>query len=281
MKNIDLHVHSCYSDGTLTPTELVHLAQKSALSTFALTDHDTIAGIHEALEAAEQTDIHVIPGTELSAYYVDREIHILGLNLNPYHPALVDSLRDVEAIRDDRNQKMAHNLHDAGLSITYEKLINEYPQSVITRAHFARFLVDHGDVSSMNAAFSTYLSSDSPYYVMRSYLTPEHAIKMIRDAGGVAILAHPMLYNLKRPQIIQLVEELKQYGLQGIEAIYSCNRGDDEKFLKELAANQNLIISGGSDFHGDNKPYIHLGTGKGTLRVPYEIYEQIKNESGN
>ncbi len=280
MKFIDLHVHSNYSDGTLSPTELVSLAIERGLLAFALTDHDTVDGVDEAILAAKAaslkgSDVTVIPGTELSASYQGGDIHILGLCINHHSPALLQVLKEAAEEREDRNHKMCRNLQEAGIPITVEKMKEDCKDAILTRAHFAKFMLKEGYVSSMKEAFTKYLDSSTPYYVTREYLSPKKAIELILQAGGVPVLAHPLLYKLPSLQLETLIQELKFYGLLGIEAIYSNNINNDEAYVRSLARKYDLIITGGSDYHGLVKPDIDLGTGRGNLRIPESILRDL------
>ncbi|MDF2951694.1 MAG: hypothetical protein K0S18_1277 [Anaerocolumna sp.] len=285
MRYIDLHVHSTASDGSYTPAEVVALAIKQDLAAFALTDHDTVDGILEAQEAVlamENTHkkIEVIPGTELSVDYKSRDIHILGLFIDPGNLLFRQALETARVKRDERNIKMADNLNKAGIDITVEKMRETDGKSVLTRAHFAKFMVAHGYVKSTKDAFTRFLNSDSPYYVPREYLSPEEAIELIHSAGGLAILAHPLLYKYNLLQVEELVKYLSERNIDGLEAIYSSNTGFDEGRMRHLANKYNLLITGGSDFHGALKPDLKIGVGKGNLKIPYTIVESLKQELG-
>lgn len=281
MKYIDLHVHSNVSDGTLTPEEVVNLAVKSQLAAIALTDHDTFSGVRQAQAAAAAQrengyPFEVIPGTEISVMYKKRDIHILGLFINPENTELAQALANARKKRDERNEKMAANLRKAGIDITIEKLQEEEEEAVITRAHFAKFMVKYGYCKTMADAFEKYLNSDTPYYVPREYLSPEKAIQLIHGAGGLAVLAHPLLYKFTLAEVEEMAEYLTDLGLDGIEAIYSSNTGFDEGRMLHLANKYNLAVSGGSDFHGANKPGLNVGNGRGNLKVPYSVLENLK-----
>ena len=284
-RTIDLHTHSSVSDGTLTPSELVNYAYKHKLSAIALTDHDTVKGIPEAEKAAvslheKGADFRLVPGVELSLGFRKKDIHILGLFIDPYSTELNKALTEAEQERSMRNQKMADNLANAGIDITYEKLMDYCRTAVVTRAHFGKYMVAHGIVKNMKEAFTRYLSEDGPYYVSRNYLSPEEGIDLIRHSGGVAVLAHPLLYHLPDEELDALVARLSRHGLCGIEAMYSNNLGQDEKKVRALAEKYQLKISGGSDFHGQNKPLIEIGTGKKNLSIPYSILEDLESTLG-
>lgn len=281
MKFIDLHVHSNCSDGSCTPEELVELAIQNDLVAFALTDHDTVEGVERAMKAAEERHIQVIPGVELSCEYEispsrKKEIHILGYNLDYNQPELCETLDAVAKERDDRNRKMCENLNRDGYPIDYESLMERFKNTIVTRAHFARFLLEKGAIPSIDSAFKKILAQDGPYFVMRKYLTPEKGIELIKKAGGIPVLAHPLLYKMSVTELHNLLTELKGYGLQGIEAMYSRNRGNDEAFVRKLASEYDLFITGGTDFHGANKPDLEIGRGEGNLRVPVMLLENLK-----
>ncbi len=281
MKYIDLHVHSNASDGTLTPTEVVSLAASLSLSAIALTDHDTVAGVAEAQAAAlvmsDASDpLRIIPGAEISAAYNGRDIHILGLFLDTKNNALIKTLNEAVAKREERNEKMAANLRGAGIDITVDKLKAAEGEAVLTRAHFAKYMTEHGFTKSNKDAFDRFLNDSSPYYVPRDYLSPEATIDLIHEAGGLAVLAHPLLYKYNLEQLDVLIALLAGFGLDGIEAIYSLNTGFDEGIIRRYANRYNLAITGGSDFHGMNKPDISLGSGKGNLQIPESLLDSLE-----
>lgn len=281
MKYIDLHVHSNVSDGTLTPVELVYEAYNCRLSAFALTDHDTVAGVRSAKETAKKMKaqdkhIQVISGVELSLAYMGRDIHMLGLFVDEEDPNFKAKLSAIKQERDQRNQKMVDNLANSGIDISMEALLAVDANAVITRAHFAKHLVQTGAVKDNQEAFSKYLSEDSPYYVPREYLSPKQGIDLIKSAGGIPILAHPLLYHFTHAQLDTLIRSLKEDGLMGLEVIYSMNTGFDEGYLKKFIHEYDLLTTGGSDFHGANKPLIQMGTGKGNLKIPIELLEKLE-----
>lgn len=279
---IDLHVHSNASDGTLTPGEVVLEAQNKSLRAFALTDHDTIDGIAEAKEAArilkekEGYDLEVISGVEISAALGKSDIHILGLLIDENCPVLKESLIKIKNDRNKRNEKMVENLANAGLPISMDALRKKFPGAALTRAHFANFLYQTGVVKELKEAFTKYLREDGPYYVKREYIAPETAIRLIKEAGGIPVLAHPLLYHLSENQLNELISSLKEAGLMGLEAVHSTNINNDESYLRGLASKYGLITTGGSDFHGEVKPAIQMGIGKGNLSIPYSVLEQLK-----
>ncbi len=280
MKYIDLHVHSSFSDGTNTPYELVQLALSARLSAFALTDHDTTAGIAEArsaLSASGASDkLRIIPGVEISAAYKERDIHVLGLFIDPDNAALSTALQVARDNRIKRNHTMLQLLSDAGYPMTEKELLQDSDEACIGRMHFANALVARGYAKNTQDAFQRFIGLDCPYYVPRNYISPQDAISLIRDAGGLAILAHPLLYHLDRPELEQLISQLVDCGLSGLEAIYTANSTEDEQYVRTLASRNGLLISGGSDYHGSNKPHISIGTGRGNLRIPETILAALE-----
>lgn len=281
MKYIDLHVHTTASDGTFTPEEVVEEAYKQNLTALAITDHDTIQGVKCAVDYGKKMaqtgkPIEVVSGVELSVEYKKRDIHMLGLMIDYENTSFIKALDDAQAERSQRNDKMVENLADAGIDITMDELKKLSGDAVITRAHFGKLLLQKKYVKTLSEAFDKYLGEDGPYYVPRKYITPEDGIDLIRSAGGIPILAHPLLYKLPDEELDTLVHRLKNHGLMGIETIYSGNTGFDEGIVRRYANKYDLLITGGSDFHGANKPLIKLGVGRGNLKVPYSILEDLK-----
>lgn len=290
---VDLHVHSTCSDGTFTPEELVDYAIQKGLTAFALTDHDTVNGLDRAIRYAEElrqaqaaspSDApvpqvpEIIPGIELSTEYQGKDIHMVGLFIDYRQPEFAHYLEDFIRSRENRNEKMCALLREHDIDITYEALLAEFPGAVITRAHFARYLLSHGYIQSMKEAFDRYVGDHCPCFVPREKVTPAQAVELILRAGGVPVLAHPILYHMSDDRLDTLVAELKKIGLVGIEAIYSTYNTAEERQIRGLASKYDLKISGGSDFHGANKPKIDLGTGWGKLYVPDEVLENLRPE---
>lgn len=275
---VDLHVHSNKSDGTFTPSELVTMAIQKNLTALALTDHDTTDGLAELTHAAQGKPLEVVPGIELSTEYEGKDIHIVGLFIDPEQPDFKAHLKSFVESRDARNRKMCANLQEAGIPISYEALQEANPGSVITRAHYGTWLLEHGVVSSVADAFSKYLGDHTPYFVPREKVTPQQAVSLIQKAGGLAILVHPILYRMSRERLDILVRRLKEVGLTGIEAIYATYNSREENQIRQLASKYDLLLSGGSDFHGFAKPKLELGTGYGHLCVPDEVYFSLKKE---
>ena len=220
----------------------------------------------------------IIPGIELSTEYQGKDIHMVGLFIDYRQPEFAHYLEDFIHSRENRNEKMCALLREHDIDITYEALLAEFPGAVITRAHFARYLLSHGYIQSMKEAFDRYVGDHCPCFVPREKVTPAQAVELILGAGGVPVLAHPILYHMSDDRLDTLVAELKKIGLVGIEAIYSTYNTAEERQIRGLASKYDLKISGGSDFHGANKPKIDLGTGWGKLYVPDEVLENLRPE---
>lgn len=220
----------------------------------------------------------IIPGIELSTEYQGKDIHMVGLFIDYRQPEFAHYLEDFIHSRENRNEKMCALLREHDIDITYEALLAEFPGAVITRAHFARYLLSHGYIQSMKEAFDRYVGDHCPCFVPREKVTPAQAVELILGAGGVPVLAHPILYHMSDDRLDTLVAELKKIGLVGIEAIYSTYNTAEERQIRGLASKYDLQISGGSDFHGANKPKIDLGTGWGKLYIPDEVLENLRPE---
>ena len=278
MEIVDLHVHSTKSDGSFTPALLVDYALTKGLTAFALTDHDTTEGIDEAISAATDKNIEVIPGIEFSTEYEGKDIHIIGLYIDYKGDSFQHYLKQFQASRTLRNKKMCQKLTEHGIPLTYENLIEYFPGAVITRAHYAKYLWEQGYVSTMKQAFERYIGDHAPCFLPREKVTPTQAIELILSSGGIPVLAHPTLYHLSNRRLEQLIKTLKEAGLIAIECIYSTYSPAEERHMKALALKYDLLPSGGSDFHGTTKPGLDLAIGYGKLFIPYEILANLKNK---
>ena len=275
---IDLHTHSTESDGMLSPEALMELAAQQQVAAIALTDHDTVSGLPAARRAADRLGIELVPGIELSTDYCGTEVHILGYYIEEANAAFLGKVQEFCDAREERNKKMVLRLQEEGFDFTYEELRAAFPDSVLTRAHFARFLADRGYVRNMDAAFRQYIGNSCRCYVPRERITPMEAVSLIHERGGLAFFAHPMLCSMGTDSLEALVASLKDHGLDGLEGIYSTYTARQERIVGDLAEKYALLISGGSDFHGSNKPDIRLGVGRGHLRIPYCCLQRIKDQ---
>ena len=281
MGYIDLHVHSTASDGTLSPGDVVRYAASRQLDAIALTDHDTTDGLTEAIQllpASKRRGIctELIPGIEMSCVYEGAEIHILGLYLDLDNQVLSNGLEDIRQVRTRRNLHMLERFQEDGFSITLEDLTEKNPNTVITRAHFARALVDKGYCSTMKQAFEKYLSYGHRYCQRKEEVKPERAMELLIHANAFPILAHPLQYHLGYQKTEELILFLKTLGLKGLEVYHSSNNAYESGRLKQIAKQYCLLPSGGSDFHGSNKPDIDLGTGRGGLSISHLLLNDIK-----
>ncbi len=274
---IDLHVHSNCSDGTFTPSELVAYAVEKGLTAFALTDHDTTDGIDEAMQAACGQPVSVIPGIEFSTNYEGKDLHIVGLFIDKEHPVFRSRLTEFLASREKRNKEMCRRLREiGGIEIDYDTIRSMYPDAVLTRAHYADYLMKRHYVGDRKEAFERYVGDHCRCYVPREKVSPEDVVALLGETGAISVLAHPTLYHMSDARLEALIARLKEAGLDGMETIYSTYTEGETRQMKSLAKKYGLLESGGSDFHGANKPTIDLAIGKGHLAVPESILEQIE-----
>ena len=276
MDTIDLHTHSTFSDGTFTPLQLVKYAEEKGLKAFALTDHDTTEGIKEAKSI--ETNVEVISGVEISTRYDKKEIHIVGLYVNENDADLNKQLKYYREKRVTRNFEILEKLNSLGVDITIDDVKESCTGDVISRAHIAKALVSKGFVGSYTEAFDRYLGDNKCAYVPRETLNYEESMELITKAGGVPVLAHPLLYKMSDTNLENMMVKLRQKGLMAVEVYYSTHSNSDTQHVMAMANRVGLIYSGGSDFHGATKPKIDMGTGMGKLAVPYEILEKIRGE---
>lgn len=275
---VDLHVHSNASDGTFSPSQVVELAKNAGLDAFALTDHDTTAGVPEALEKGRDLNIEVIPGIEVSSSFDGTEIHILGLFVNSDDPVLAAMLEKMRISRDRRNEKMLENLAADGISFTKEEICGDNPDTIITQAHIAHALVAKGICSGMDQAFKKYLQYGGRYCPQKEHLSPEEVVKTLISNGAFVALAHPFQYKFGDKKTEELIAHMADLGMKGLEVYHSSNNKLESMKLQEMAVRHHLLPTGGSDFHGGNKPDISIGTGRGGLRVSSLLLEDIKRE---
>ena len=278
-KICDLHTHSNYSDGTLTPEELVSLAEKTGLNAIALTDHNTITGLPKFLNALKNTDIETIPGIEFSTHYKGKEYHIVALYIKEEHYDKISNLvKEFDDLKEESNIDLVNKLNNVGMKIDYEDLKKQTPNGRLNRANIAAELTKKGYVSSISEAFKTVLSKSYGLYVEPKRLDTIKTIEFIKEIGATAILAHP-LFRHTEEDLEELLPSAKIAGLDAMEVYYSTYTEEETNLAKKIANKYNLLYSGGSDFHGTNKPDINLATGKGNLNIPYNILENLKSKT--
>jgi predicted metal-dependent phosphoesterase TrpH len=280
---IDLHIHSTASDGTLTPSEILAIAETLHLGAISLTDHDAVDGNRDLLRTGIPHSIKFLTGIEISAeppplYPVFGSFHILGYGFNIEDKALNQTLITLQDARKNRNPQIIRKLNSLGINIDLNHIEQFSGKCRLGRPHIAGYLLYEGYVESIDEAFDKYLGKGKAAYVEKFRISCQEAIKLIRDAGGLPVLAHPYLLQLGKGVVFEeLIGELKSLGLKGIEIYYPEHPPESVRFYAQVAKKHNLIITGGTDFHGDIKPEIKLGSGFGDLFVPYEIYENIIN----
>lgn len=273
---IDLHTHSTFSDGSLTPEALAGAACRAGLSAIALTDHDSIGGVARLLDACAREGVRGVPGVEIGADFSAGTLHLLGYFIRPEDEPLGRHLARLVADRRERNAEMLKRLNALGLTVTLAEVAAFAGENNIGRLHFAQALVARGDVASRDAAFDRYLAKGRPGYIERACLAPAEGIAMIRAAGGVAVLAHPFTLEAGREALERLVADLVAAGLQGIEVYYPQQTPRQMRQYQALAARFQLAVTGGTDFHGAPMPDIRLGVGFGALAVPDAVLDDLE-----
>ena len=277
---IDLHCHSTFSDGSLAPEQLIAEAETIGLAALALTDHDTTAGLPRFLAAAEGKPVRAVPGVELSVDCSSGVMHMLGYWMDLENPELLRQMAWIRDGREMRNRTMLEKLNELGLAMTWEEVQSFAGEDVVGRPHFAQAMLRKGYAKDKNEVFDKWLGSGKPAYVERPRLTAEAAVALIRQAGGVAVLAHPYSLRISKEAMAALFGELAAAGLAGVECYYSEHSADLTKEYLVMAQQANLVPTGGSDFHGEVSPGIRLGTGFGGLNVPDEVLAQLEARRG-
>lgn len=276
MKRIDLHTHTNISDGSETPENTVKCAYDIGLAAIAITDHDTAAGVKRAKVAGKEYGVEVIAGIELGCGWYGKEVHMLGYGIDPDDEGLKGVLDGIVRDRHDRNLKMAKLLSDDGIKVDLSELERKHEGSVIGRPHFALCLVEAGIAESVKDAFVRFLDPGRKYYVRRHFLTLEEAAKLIKNAGGVPVIAHPLQYKLSDDGMTELLTRASAAEVKGLECRYSGYDEETVQRLIRLAESYGLSPTGGSDWHGTHKPHIEMGSGEnGELCVPYEYLENL------
>ncbi|MFY4727492.1 PHP domain-containing protein [Nitrospira sp. BLG_2] len=280
MSRLDLHLHTTHSDGSCTPTEVVNMAHRAAVTALAITDHDITTGIAEAIAVGQQCGIEIIPGVEISSLAGSSEVHILGYFLDWQDFDLLERLKTLRDARHRRNPQIIERLQTLGIGITYDEVRSLAGTDSIGRPHIARVLMDKRVVASAKEAFDRFLAEGKPAYVPRELPSPAEAIRWIKAARGLAVLAHPTWVRVAEQPLIDLVRQLKADGLDGVEVYYSTHAARQTREYLSLAQQLGLLVTGGSDFHGLTKPDIEVGIGKGTLHIPTSLLPKMKDAAG-
>ena len=275
MSRLDLHLHTTFSDGSQTPTDVLALAGKAQVTALAITDHDTVAGLPEAIAAGHSLGIEVIPGIELSSRWGQTELHILGYFLDWNDQELQRRLTRFQDARHVRNPRIIEKLNALGIHLTYDDVKALAGNASIGRPHIARVLIEKGYVTSAKEAFERYLADGAAAHVPRELPEPAEAIAVIRAARGIPVLAHPSWLD-RSEGIYKICERLKAVGLAGLEVHYSTHRPEQTMAYLDVARRLGLLVTGGSDFHGVTKPDIEVGIGKGHLKVPEALLEPLR-----
>ena len=274
MQYCDLHTHSVHSDGTCTPAEVIKLAKEAGLAAVALCDHNTVSGLPEFLAAAE--GIEAIPGTEFSTDYKGTELHILALYIEPRHyEAVTEKAERFLIDKEQSNVQLCRALTEAGYKLSYEEIKAGTADGFVNRAVIAAEMLRLGYAESVQQAFKTCLSEKHGYYKPPVRPNVYEIIRFIKSIGAVAVLAHPFL-NLSREELEAFLPEAVEAGLDGMEVLYSKYSEQETAASFEIAEKFGLLPSGGSDFHGENKPDIAVGTGRGNLKIPAQWAQTIK-----
>lgn len=267
---IDLHTHTTCSDGSFTPEKLVEKALEINLSALAVTDHDGTEGIDRAMAAAGNSQLTIIPGIEIEVDFYPGEFHLLGLGLTDWRGKIKTRMADIRERRHVRNRSIIERMREANWNITYEEVEKKATSDLVARPHFASVLVDKGLAKNTRQAFDKYLAMGRPFYIRKEALELDEAVSLIRDAGGIPILAHPLSLYLSWGKLPSKLDELKEAGIAGLEAWHpSINLRKAERLVK-LADERGLLLTGGSDFHGELRKDRSLGLSSGGKMIPDE-----------
>jgi len=275
---IDLHTHTVCSDGSMTPRELVQHAKATGLTAIAVTDHDNVDGVIEALKSGEELGIEVVPGIELSAKS-DTECHVLGYFIDPDSNTLRKALSRIHQVRRERIEETCLMLKKHDIIVSMDEVNGIANGGIVSRAHIARLMVEKGYSPSIKEAFSQWLNVGCPCYSDAQALTDTEAVELIQKAGGDAYLAHLHLTRKEDGELEAFVKKLKEAGLTGIEGYYTEYTDEHNRQYRDLAKRLGLKLSGGTDFHGKYKPHIAIGSGYGNLAIPYGVLKEMKNQS--
>ena len=277
MSQIDLHTHSTASDGSLSPQDLVQEAARCGLRALAVTDHDTTLGLPQAMAAGRRFGVEVIPGIELSADFSPGFMHILGLWLPEWPKRLLESLHYLQRCRRERNRKIIAALRDLNIELDEQEVKDLAGEGTVGRVHLAMLLVQKQVVPDLEQAFARYVGSRGRAYVPKEKLEPKEAVSLLHQEGATVILAHPYSIELPPEGLEETVRRLMEAGLDGIEAVYSEHSPEQTAHYRSLCRKLDLVVSGGSDFHGLGRPGVSLGTGRGNLRLSSDLLEAMKH----
>ena len=275
---IDLHTHSNASDGSLSPSDLIAYAAKRGLSAIALTDHDTINGLMEAQAAAKNHNIYFIPGIEVEISMPERvygEFHVLGLGINKPSPAFIEAVNILIKGRDQRNREMLKRAKELNINITYDELLAHSGGEFIGRLHFAKLIIKKKVVKNIEQAFARFLGRGKPLYIPKPGLEFDNAISIIRESGGLSVLAHPLSLYMSWGKLPDFIKTIKDRGLDGIEAWHPSAKAQECRRLEELGHSNGLFITAGSDFHGENRPDRKLGHTAAGKKIDARLLEAI------
>lgn len=273
----DLHTHSNYSDGTFSPAEIIAQAETLGLCAVALTDHNTVAGLPDFMAAAQNSSVEAVPGVEISCQYGDTELHLVGLYLPMENLDVITVyLESLNRKKEESNRQLIRNLNRAGYLLDYDEILLAHPEGTVNRAVIAAAMLEKGYVSSINEAFQGVLSVKAGFYVPPQRLTFFNAIALLRYVEAVPVLAHPFLNLKTEDKLRTCLQEAVPKGLVAMETMYSSYSPETEAAARRIAREFSLLESGGSDFHGQTKPHIALGSGKGNLAVPASFAKNLK-----
>jgi predicted metal-dependent phosphoesterase TrpH len=277
MGYVDLHLHTTASDGVMSPSEIVRYAKAKGLQAIAITDHDTIEGLEEGLSEGEKIGFEVISGVEISAEHSPGSMHLLGFFIDNHHPFLNERLEYLQKARAERNPKIVEKLNRLGIKITYEEVLKASGGGQVGRPHFAQVLLEKKYVKNFQDAFDRFLKKGAPAYVDKFRFTAKEALHFINGTKGVAVLAHPNTLNTNGySELEDLVLQLIEDGLKGIEVFYPEHSALEVAQYKTLAQRYGLLMTGGTDYHGIEKNGLDIGVGRGEMKLPYSIVEGLK-----